>query len=112
MDYCHRKLTLLASKAIREGVTTRDQHNLTGKAVVSSIEVQESQIYAAFVGFIVQTVAEEAFIHLKIHQSHHSFLLVKELQMQSAALEFEISLKAVSVLRYITDHTDRYGSVA
>lgn len=64
MDYCHRKLTLLASKAIREGVTTRDQHNLTGKAVVSSIEVQESQIYAAFVGFIVQTVAEEAFIHL------------------------------------------------
>lgn len=35
----------------------------------------------------------------------------KELQMQSAALEFEISLKAVSVLRYITDHTERYGSV-
>lgn len=40
-----------------------------------------------------------------------SFWLVKELQIQSAALEFEISLKAVSVLRYITDHTHRYGSV-
>lgn len=40
-----------------------------------------------------------------------SFYLVKELQIQSAVLEFEISLKAVSVLRYITDHTDRYGSV-
>lgn len=36
---------------------------------------------------------------------------MKELQTQSAALEFEISLKAVSVLRYITDHTERYGSV-
>ncbi|KAM9361848.1 zinc finger MYND domain-containing protein 10 [Symphorus nematophorus] len=66
-DYCHRKLTLLASKATREGVTTHDQHNRTGKADVSSIE---------------------------------------ELQMKSAALEFEISLKAVSVMCYITDHTE------
>lgn len=32
---------------------------------------------------------------------------MKELQAQNAALEFEISLKAVSVLRYITDHTER-----
>lgn len=31
--------------------------------------------------------------------------------MQSADLEFEISLKALSVLRYITDHTERYGTV-
>ncbi|KAF3856193.1 hypothetical protein F7725_016916 [Dissostichus mawsoni] len=62
VDYCHRKLTLLAS-----GATTEGQHKLTGKAGVSSIE---------------------------------------ELQMQSAALEFEISLKAVSVLRFITDHTE------
>ncbi|XP_071386767.1 zinc finger MYND domain-containing protein 10 isoform X1 [Centroberyx affinis] len=31
---------------------------------------------------------------------------IQELQIQSAALEFEISLKALSVLRYITDHTD------
>lgn len=37
--------------------------------------------------------------------------LMTELQMQSAAREFEISLKAVSVLRFITDHTERYGSV-
>ncbi|KAI4827522.1 hypothetical protein KUCAC02_030911 [Chaenocephalus aceratus] len=62
VDYCHRKLCLLAS-----GATTEGQHKLTGKAGVSSIE---------------------------------------ELQMQSAALEFEISLKAVSVLRFITDHTE------
>ncbi|XP_059184804.1 zinc finger MYND domain-containing protein 10 [Centropristis striata] len=67
VDYCHRKLTLLASKATREGETSYSQHKLTETAVVSSIE---------------------------------------ELQMQSAALEFEISLKAVSVLRYITDHTE------
>ena len=32
---------------------------------------------------------------------------LQELQTQNAALEFEISLKALSVLRYITDHTDR-----
>ncbi|KAG7493594.1 hypothetical protein JOB18_012644 [Solea senegalensis] len=30
---------------------------------------------------------------------------IEELQIHSTALEFEISLKAVSVLRYITDHT-------
>ncbi|GLD69372.1 nitrogen permease regulator 2-like protein [Lates japonicus] len=63
VDYCHRKLTLLASKA----TAAPDQHNLTGKTDASSTE---------------------------------------ELQIQSAALEFEISLKAVSVLRYVTDHTN------
>ncbi|XP_037535305.1 zinc finger MYND domain-containing protein 10 [Nematolebias whitei] len=62
VDYCHRKLTLLASGATRPGAHTQNQHNQT-----SSIE---------------------------------------ELQMQNIAVEFEISLKAVSVLRYITDHTD------
>uniref|UniRef100_A0A3Q3SGZ8 Zinc finger MYND domain-containing protein 10 n=1 Tax=Mastacembelus armatus TaxID=205130 RepID=A0A3Q3SGZ8_9TELE len=55
VDYCHRKLTLLASKMTRDGATMHNQDNL---------------------------------------------------QIQSTALEFEISLKAVSVLRYITDHTD------
>lgn len=34
--------------------------------------------------------------------------LMQDLQCQNAALEFEISLKALSVLRYITDHTDRW----
>ncbi|XP_054473541.1 zinc finger MYND domain-containing protein 10 [Anoplopoma fimbria] len=62
VDYCHRKLILLASKATRD--------NPTGKAVESSTDLME------------------------------------ELQMQSAAQEFEISLKAVSVLRFITDHTE------
>lgn len=42
----------------------------------------------------------------------HSFTyavlgLAKELKMQNAELEFEISLKALSVLRYITDHVER-----
>lgn len=53
-----------------------------------------------------------------LQRSHHLLIslivpvgLVKELQTQSAELEFEISLKAVSVLRYITDHTERYGRV-
>lgn len=35
---------------------------------------------------------------------------MKDVQVQSAAEEFEIALKAVSVLRFITDHTERYGS--
>lgn len=40
-----------------------------------------------------------------------ALLGLKELQMQNAELEFEISLKAVSVLRYITDHVERYSPV-
>uniref|UniRef100_A0A671W7S6 Zinc finger MYND domain-containing protein 10 n=1 Tax=Sparus aurata TaxID=8175 RepID=A0A671W7S6_SPAAU len=56
VDYCHRKLTLLASKA------THDQHNPTGKAVVSTIEVRECEIIAAFVGAFVQTVADISVI--------------------------------------------------
>ncbi|XP_060899033.1 zinc finger MYND domain-containing protein 10 [Labrus mixtus] len=67
VDYCHRKLTLLAGKATREGNTTHGQKKLTGNTIMSSME---------------------------------------ELQSQNADLEFEISLKALSVLRYITDHTD------
>uniref|UniRef100_A0A3Q3WPH7 Zinc finger MYND domain-containing protein 10 n=1 Tax=Mola mola TaxID=94237 RepID=A0A3Q3WPH7_MOLML len=70
VDYCHRKLTLLASKATRAAVTTRDPHSLTGKAAVSTTE---------------------------------------ELQVQSAELEFDLSLMAVAVLRHITDHA---GSVS
>lgn len=38
-----------------------------------------------------------------------ALLGLQELHMQNAELEFEISLKAVSVLRYITDHVERYG---
>nr|XP_020453738.1 zinc finger MYND domain-containing protein 10 [Monopterus albus] len=37
---------------------------------------------------------------------------IEELQIQSAALEFEISLKAVSVLRYITDHTNSISIIS
>ncbi|XP_031702332.1 zinc finger MYND domain-containing protein 10 [Anarrhichthys ocellatus] len=70
VDYCHRKLTLLVSKATREAATAHDQRNPKGKAVASSAD------------------------------------LMNELQMQSAAGEFEISQKAVSVLRFITDHTE------
>nr|XP_019957103.1 PREDICTED: zinc finger MYND domain-containing protein 10 [Paralichthys olivaceus] len=70
VDYCHRKLTLLASKATREN--TAAQYKLTDKTDVPTME---------------------------------------ELQIQSAALEFEISLKAVSVLRYVTDHTNSISAI-
>lgn len=103
VDYCHRKLTLLASKATRHSVTPYDRQTLTEKAGVSSIEVLEP---AAFVGF-----AEKSFFHLNRLVASFFFRLVKELQMQSAALEFQISLKALSVLHYITDHTERYGTL-
>uniref|UniRef100_A0A667WKL0 Zinc finger MYND domain-containing protein 10 n=1 Tax=Myripristis murdjan TaxID=586833 RepID=A0A667WKL0_9TELE len=72
VDYCHRKLTLLASKTCREGASAQDRHSLAERQDVSSVE---------------------------------------ELQIQSAALEFEISLKALSVLRYITDHADRISVI-
>lgn len=42
VDFCHRKLTLLASKA------THSQNNLTGKSSVSSIEVNAT--YSSVVG--------------------------------------------------------------
>ncbi|XP_038135980.1 zinc finger MYND domain-containing protein 10 [Cyprinodon tularosa] len=61
VDYCHRKLTLLASEATKGRAAAHDRQNQ-----LSPIE---------------------------------------ELQTQNAALEFEISLKAVSVLSYITDHS-------
>ncbi|XP_008406873.1 zinc finger MYND domain-containing protein 10 isoform X1 [Poecilia reticulata] len=63
VDYCHRKLTLLASEATKSHAAAAHDH----QNQISSLE---------------------------------------ELQMQSAALEFDISLKAISVLSYIADHTD------
>lgn len=44
VDYCHRKLTLLASKATREGATTHDQQKLMQKAAVSTMEVRQCEI--------------------------------------------------------------------
>ncbi|XP_071016610.1 zinc finger MYND domain-containing protein 10 [Oncorhynchus clarkii lewisi] len=67
VDYCHRKLALLASRASRDDTPTKDR--------LSHIESGDSSS-------------------------------IQDLQGQNAALEFEISLKALSVLRYITDHTD------
>ncbi|KAG7282902.1 hypothetical protein CRUP_018402, partial [Coryphaenoides rupestris] len=51
---------------------------------------------------------------IMFHKDRHSVSRIagdgassmQELKAQNAALEFEISLKALSVLRYITDHTD------
>ncbi|XP_054883098.1 zinc finger MYND domain-containing protein 10 [Poeciliopsis prolifica] len=63
VDYCHRKLTLLASEATKFHAAAAHDY----QTQISSLE---------------------------------------ELQMQSAALEFEISLKAISVLSYIADHTE------
>lgn len=105
VDYCHRKLTLLVSKTTREATATHDQHSLTGKTDESSTEVKESEIYVSLLVWNMIQTADESFFH-----SNLSFHLAKELQIQSAALEFEITLKAISVLRYITDHTDRYDS--
>uniref|UniRef100_A0A8D3DA49 Zinc finger MYND domain-containing protein 10 n=1 Tax=Scophthalmus maximus TaxID=52904 RepID=A0A8D3DA49_SCOMX len=66
VDYCHRKLTLLAGRSL-------------------SLLLMSNTFLVSFY-----------------------FSSSKELQVQSAALEFEISLKAVSVLRYITDHANKY----
>ncbi|POI28744.1 hypothetical protein CIB84_007507, partial [Bambusicola thoracicus] len=64
IDYCHRKLTLLAAQsASRQAVTQQELH------------------------------PEELA----------SLLSMQELQKQAEMMEFEISLKALSVLRFITD---------
>ncbi|KAM9324363.1 zinc finger MYND domain-containing protein 10 [Gastrophryne carolinensis] len=67
IDYCHRKLTLLASR--------------------SSSDTSQSQ--------------ERALLSTSSKSSS-----LQELQQQSEALEFDIAMKCLSVLRYITDHTD------
>ncbi|XP_074532514.1 zinc finger MYND domain-containing protein 10 isoform X2 [Halichoeres trimaculatus] len=77
VDYCHRKLILLASKATQESTTVHSKHNLSGTADVSSVSLSS----------------------------------VNELLSQCADLEFEISLKAVSVLRFITDHTNSISAI-
>ncbi|XP_049590671.1 zinc finger MYND domain-containing protein 10 [Syngnathus scovelli] len=72
VDYCHRKLTLLAANTDKDSDVTHNKHKTTGETVLSSKE---------------------------------------ELQIQAAELEFSISLKALSVLRYITDHTDSISAI-
>lgn len=57
VDYCHRKLTLLASNVTKEDATVHDKYGLTQKAGVSSLEVQESETDSAFLVLIVRTVA-------------------------------------------------------
>ncbi|KAL6111976.1 zmynd10 [Pungitius sinensis] len=52
----------------------------------------------------VATTSDQRELGGKAHVSSTDSM--KDLQVQSAAGEFEISLKAVSVLRFITDHTE------
>ncbi|XP_053724523.1 zinc finger MYND domain-containing protein 10 isoform X1 [Synchiropus splendidus] len=87
VDYCHRKLTLLAGKTGKNGAVT-PQENQSDKTTRSPKEVRHQS----------QRGSPQMIVQL-------SSFVVKELQMQSSTLELEISLKAVSVLRYITDHT-------
>lgn len=61
--------------------------------------------------FILRSVLLPLQRFSRTHMTDMALLGLKELQMQNAELEFEISLKAVSVLRYITDHVERYGLV-
>ncbi|XP_006631200.2 zinc finger MYND domain-containing protein 10 [Lepisosteus oculatus] len=67
IDYCHRKLTLLAARGETGDVPAKDRVTEAEGPEMSSLQ---------------------------------------ELQKQSSALEFDISLKSLSVLRYITDHID------
>ncbi|XP_066522295.1 zinc finger MYND domain-containing protein 10 [Hoplias malabaricus] len=67
VDYCHRKLALLAGQCSRGEIHTHDRVSHSEFSEMSSIQ---------------------------------------DLHNQSRMLEFEISLKALSVLRYITDHVE------
>nr|XP_013799913.1 PREDICTED: zinc finger MYND domain-containing protein 10 [Apteryx mantelli mantelli]XP_013799914.1 PREDICTED: zinc finger MYND domain-containing protein 10 [Apteryx mantelli mantelli] len=67
IDYCHRKLTLLAARSANGQIVTQEELHPTALASPSSMQ---------------------------------------ELQKQAEMMEFEISLKALSVLRFITDQVD------
>ncbi|TRY95184.1 hypothetical protein DNTS_032480 [Danionella cerebrum] len=67
VDYCHRKLTLLAGRSVSDNNSTHDRIAHTQLGDVASLQ---------------------------------------DLQEQSDVLEFEISIKALSVLGYITDHIE------
>uniref|UniRef100_W5UJJ5 Zinc finger MYND domain-containing protein 10 n=1 Tax=Ictalurus punctatus TaxID=7998 RepID=W5UJJ5_ICTPU len=67
VDYCHRKLTLLAGRCARGEIPTEDRTSHTEVLNMNSVQ---------------------------------------DLQNQSTMLEFAISLKALSVLRYITDYVE------
>ncbi|XP_062853032.1 zinc finger MYND domain-containing protein 10 [Trichomycterus rosablanca] len=67
VDYCHRKLTLLAGRCSRGEFPTEDR----------TLQTELSELNS-----------------------------VQDLQNHSSMLEFDISLKALSVLRYITDHVE------
>ncbi|XP_068816405.1 zinc finger MYND domain-containing protein 10 isoform X1 [Struthio camelus] len=67
IDYCHRKLTLLAARSANGQIVTQEELHPTALASPSSMQ---------------------------------------ELQKQAETMEFEISLKALSVLRFITDQVD------
>ncbi|XP_010143389.1 PREDICTED: zinc finger MYND domain-containing protein 10, partial [Buceros rhinoceros silvestris] len=67
IDYCHRKLTLLAARS-------------TGRQTVTPVELRP------------QDLASPSSL--------------QELQEQAETMEFEISLKALSVLRFITDQVE------
>ncbi|CAH2312555.1 zinc finger MYND domain-containing 10 [Pelobates cultripes] len=67
IDYCHRKLTMLASKS-------SDGMKQTKERLLPNISSEASTL--------------------------------EELKLQAEDLEFDIALKCLSVLRYITDHTD------
>ncbi|KFP52534.1 Zinc finger MYND domain-containing protein 10, partial [Cathartes aura] len=74
IDYCHRKLTLLAAQNTNRQTVTPVELHLEDLASPSSMEA----------------------------------VLVppQELQKQAETMEFEISLKALSVLRFITDQVE------
>ncbi|XP_042569845.1 zinc finger MYND domain-containing protein 10 [Cyprinus carpio] len=67
VDYCHRKLTLLAGRSVSGEIPTEDQVTHTQLSDTTSVQ---------------------------------------DVQRQSDMLEFEISVKALSVLCYITDHIE------
>lgn len=67
VDYCHRKLTLLAGRSVSGEIPTEDRVTHTQLSDTTSVQ---------------------------------------DVQRQSDMLEFEISVKALSVLCYITDHIE------
>jgi hypothetical protein len=105
VDYCHRKLILLVA---RKG----------GGDLSEEEQFQDSTPMQVSYGFLDLTKSRCEFSPASTGRVNAMCLCPypplphhQELQKQAEMMEFEISLKALSVLRYITDCVDRWATL-
>lgn len=146
VDYCHRKLTLLAGRCARREIPTEDRTPHAEVLNTNTVQVKTKKREQCYkrnpwsIDNLVDMTVTELFLTYTgactVHYSDQELFwkwlasifwifyssemwtvnyllyylcvyLLQGLQNQSTMLEFDISLKALSVLRYITDYVER-----